>query len=1331
MIFPFNSKNRRTALLFPFLPAVVLSTTLLQLTEQANSYDASKQYPNSTAHHLYANYRTATSENSSDELEDLESLLAIYRALENRVGEASTLHAIGRLHQQRGARDDAEIAYEQALSLYQGIGDRIGEATILVDIVSIDAFSPDNPDRSIEYLQRAALIYQESDNEAESAEALYVIGQFSRNLVKQFSEPRSATVQERNEIAYRLAIETFQEALNIYRTLGARQIESDILFDLGEVYRRTNDYSRALESYEETLQIRQEIGEPESEEIILYRIGQMHYSLGQYEQAIAAYHSGLEICKNLGENCFEYSQSHSGTFDFNTEIGDLYNRIGEAYFNLEQYELALGNFQEAVESFQKSRISANDSEGKLDFDSIYSNIFLSDLTIPELMFEDNYDSSNIINFLTKGQGIISMVNLALAYERLGRDTQAFQILNFITREENITWICEGYGDGARDHETLVDTIRADALQIESSDTEGTRCLTGFGTAHALQASIFYERKEYSLAVNYYSKAIEYFENLNDSFNVSLILNNLGVVYRDLGNYSQALSSYEEALELRQNIGDKPGEATTLNNIGELYISRGRYSQALEYYQAALEIFEAENNERGMAATYHNLGGLYDEINQHTLALDFYYQALNLRRRINDKQGIGQTFNNIGLVLEEEENFTGALDAYQQALIARQQTGNTIGEATTLNNIALLNTKIGQPERGLEFITQALNIIQQADDPAREGNMLDSLGTIYRELGRYEDAMQAYQQALSLLRLAESRSIERATLSHIGNLLELQGQPELAIVFYKQSVNLTEEIRADIRPLPQEFRQSYTDSVADTYRRLADLLLQADRVLEAQRVLDLLRVQELDEYLQDVQRNAQTETGAPLRPEEQEALQRFLANRDQLVALGRELRELEAIDRASRTPEQAERIHQLRQLQQDSRTVFNRLIDSPDVQAIVAQLRNTTGAANVELAELNALRDNLRRLEQNTVALYPLVLDDRLELVVVTPDAPPVSRTVEVRREDLNRVIANFRSALQDPSQDAVTPAQQLYDWLVRPIAADLAQANAEVILYSPDSQLRYIPLAALHDGDQWLTQRWQVNNIVAASLADLDNQSFQDGLSILAAAFTEGQYQIPISTRTLSFGGLEFAGREVENLAQLIPGTEKRLNKEFDQSLVLEMNDFNIIHLATHATFNPGPPEDSFIVFGDGSHATLRSIGSWDFPDVELVVLSACETALGDVLLGDDEANGAEILGLGYLMQQAGAEAAIASLWAVNDGGTQVLMDAFYAALNNGYSKAEALQRAQIALITSDETVLGGERGDGAYLEITDLRTGQPLEQSTDLAHPYYWAPFILIGNGL
>lgn len=127
---------------------------------------------------------------------------------------------------------------------------------------------------------------------------------------------------------------------------------------------------------------------------------------------------------------------------------------------------------------------------------------------------------------------------------------------------------------------------------------------------------------------------------------------------------------------------------------------------------------------------------------------------------------------------------------------------------------------------------------------------------------------------------------------------------------------------------------------------------------------------------------------------------------------------------------------------------------------------------------------------------------------------------------------------------------------------------------------------------------------------------------------------------------------------------------------------------------------------------------------MDLFVLSACETGLGGAELG----NGEEILGFGYLMQEAGAEAAIASLWQVSDGGTQALMSAFYTALSNGYSKAEALQRAQQALISDDLSIVGDTRG--VSIEVVSIETGQPINTDT-LSHPYYWAPFILIGNGL
>ncbi|MGB3493825.1 MAG: CHAT domain-containing protein, partial [Elainellaceae cyanobacterium] len=185
-------------------------------------------------------------------------------------------------------------------------------------------------------------------------------------------------------------------------------------------------------------------------------------------------------------------------------------------------------------------------------------------------------------------------------------------------------------------------------------------------------------------------------------------------------------------------------------------------------------------------------------------------------------------------------------------------------------------------------------------------------------------------------------------------------------------------------------------------------------------------------------------------------------------------------------------------------------------------------------------------------------------------------------------------------------------------------------------------------------------------------------------------------------------------------------NQDFSRlKIEPEMEKHTVIHFATHAEFVPGFPHESFILFGNGDRVSLGEILDWSLPEVDLVVLSACRTAVSGGL-----GSGEEILGFGYQIQRTGADAAIASLWYVSDGGTQTLMNAFYTAMQNGHRETEALRLAQIFMVTSNATVLAGERGNTADYEITNLE-GQPLSQSGDLAHPYYWAPFILIGNGL
>jgi CHAT domain-containing protein len=670
----------------------------------------------------------------------------------------------------------------------------------------------------------------------------------------------------------------------------------------------------------------------------------------------------------------------------------------------------------------------------------------------------------------------------------------------------------------------------------------------------------------------------------------------------------------------------------------------------------------------------SLGEVYRSLGQSDYAIDLYEQALVIAREIGDRVGEGNALNNLGIAYYNLGQYGRSTEFYEQSLAVSREIGDLAGEGRTLGNLGNVYASLGLYDVAIEFHEKRLEIARDIGDRVGEGIALGNLGITYDDLSEYDLALEQYGQSIALFNELGVRSSKALFLSNIGKLFNDRDQPELAIIFLKASVKVREAIRGDIHGLDTDLQQSFTDTIADDYRLLADLLLQQDRILEAQRVLDLLKVQELDDYLRGVQRNGDTEQGVPLRPDEQAILDLFNGNQDQLIALGRELDELDDIPRGQRSEAQQARIIELRRLQAVQRSSFIALLADEQVQAAVQRLRNTTGGEALELQSFDALRDNLAELEQNAVVLYPFVLDDRLELILVTPYGPPINRTVPVERVALNRVIAEFRAALHSPRRDPRPAAQQLYDWLIRPLEADLAQARAETLIYTPDSQLRYIPLAALHDGEQWLVQQYAVNNITAASLDDLTSQPFSDGFNILAAAVTEDRSVDLLSGDTLFFPGLTFAGQEVSTLAELIPGTDQRLNNDFSTDLRWEFNDYAIIHLATHATFQPGVPEESFILFGDGRADLTEIKNTWSFPNVDLVVLSACETGVGEEL-GD----GSEILGFGYLMQQAGADAAIASLWKVSDPGTQVFMTRFYQALQGGHIEGECIAHCPVS----------------------------------------------------
>jgi CHAT domain-containing protein/tetratricopeptide (TPR) repeat protein len=830
----------------------------------------------------------------------------------------------------------------------------------------------------------------------------------------------------------------------------------------------------------------------------------------------------------------------------------------------------------------------------------------------------------------------------------------------------------------------------------------------------------YFNRQHEAAEQSWKKSLAVYRAIRNQNGEAWALEYLGLNYFGLSQYDDAIAVYKQALPIFRKLKQRNGEAQTLKDLGQAYSFKFEYAKAIDLYEQAWPIFHEIKDQNQEALTLQYLGDTYRALAKYDQAVESYNQALPIFRKLKNSWGEAYILKGLGFTSFSQAKYDEAISLYERALPIFQKAGDRNPEAYTRLEIGLSYASQQKYDKAITLYNQSRSIFQQIGERKGEAHALMNMGNAYRSRSQYSQAIALYQTALPIFQEVQDLEGTGFVLNNIGQLFNEQNQPELSIIFYKQSVKEREKIRAKISTLSRNLQESYTRSVAGTYRDLADLLLKQDRVLEAQQVLDLLKVQELDGYLQNVRSGQQPLI--ILRPEE-EILKRYGELQKTAIQVGQELTELRKLDaKNALTPAQQKRLAQLTDLEKQINQQFNRFLEDKTITALVSQLTQITRNQNLNLEDLNALRDNLKSL--NAVLLYPLILDDRLELVITTPNAPPIRRTVpNLKRQDLNRVIAEFRSTLEQRQPNVQKSAQQLYDWLIKPIEQDLAQAQAKTILYAPDDQLRYIPLAALHDGKQWLVERYQINNITARSVTDFTTPR-QKQLQILAGAFGQQPRTVKLGDRFFPLTGLLFTLTEVKTLTSQLPGTIGLFEQNFSRATTLNrMNSFNVVHLATHGQFVVGKPEDSFIAFGNGDSIPLNEIKDLSLTNVDLVVLSACETGLGGL------GNGVEILGMGYQFQRAGARAAIASLWTVDDGGTQALMNAFYDQLKLGQTKAEALQHAQTALINANRKT--DSKQGRSSIEIEAINSGMTPEVVDRLSHPYYWAPFILIGNGL
>lgn len=509
-----------------------------------------------------------------------------------------------------------------------------------------------------------------------------------------------------------------------------------------------------------------------------------------------------------------------------------------------------------------------------------------------------------------------------------------------------------------------------------------------------------------------------------------------------------------------------------------------------------------------------------------------------------------------------------------------------------------------------------------------------------------------------------------------------------------------------------------------YRAAAERLISEGRVPEALQAINQVKKEEEADlaHSDDNDPSSQTEEGRPgLSDEEVKWKAGFQEVEGNVISLGEEQRLL--IQKTPRTAGEEQRLQQVEEGLKAAGQAFQNFIDSLFNQA--KKDKQLLGKI-YDIQESQGLMQDLNDLGEGAVAIYTLVGKEKYYVILITPDAQLV-REYPIKAADLNLKVQNFRQAIEDKKQNYLTLAQDLYNILIRPIVADLQQAKARTLMWSLDGALRYLPLAALHDGKQYLLERYRNVVFTRASLARLKDRPSQRwraiGLGVSKAVGDAAA--LPAVKKELEGIIYEESDRK---MGGILPGTIK-LNEAFTFDALRQARRqlYAVVHIASHFQFNPGSEKDSFLLLGDGDRVNLLAIKAFQniFGGVDLLTLSACDTAVGST-----GADGREVEGLAVIAQRAGAKSIIATLWPVADESTAQLMQEFYRLRETqpGTPKIEALRQAQLGLLYgSVKATQPGERR-GVSLPPSSRQQPKPASKTT-YAHPFYWAPFIMIGN--
>lgn len=729
----------------------------------------------------------------------------------------------------------------------------------------------------------------------------------------------------------------------------------------------------------------------------------------------------------------------------------------------------------------------------------------------------------------------------------------------------------------------------------------------------------------------------------------------GSAFYGQGSYERTIDEWEAALQQYRIEEDIDGQCRIQLKLSEAYQAIGQFEKAGKSLKTAGKLASMLKDPVKTASAANQLGSLYLGAGLPAEATRHLQAGLDISRNIDRTDLAANILNNLGNLYSYQKNYPNAIDAYGESITLSNKNGDTALSITGMINLARAATTYGKPALAMAMLHEAFSKIESLKDSHFKATAATNVGLAFRDLQpHFPDSeepvlSQAFHSFQAAALVAERTGDTRAysfAMGYLGGIYENAGHYQEALQATMLALHAAQKIN-----LPEAlFKWQW--QMGRLFRSAGDI----GKAIQAYRgAMTTLRA------IRDAQSGCYDRFNAPIR--------QTVEN----VSFG-------LIDLLFRRAAQSD-IPDIRE---------KYLLEARDVVELrkVYELRNYFQDDCVDAARSGITR--LEDVSETAVVVYPVILNDRVVVLASFPDGLKSFR-VEVGVNEIIASVRNFRKLLEKRTTRQYLPsAQNLYDWIIRPMAAHLRATPVDTLVFVPDGPFRTIPMAALHDGEHFLIEKYAVATTPGLDLVAPEPIA-KKSPRILMLALTESVHEYP---------PLPHVADELRNIQTVFPN-KLLLNEAFQvkkMETALRDQDYAILHIASHAQFE-NEADKTFILAYDGNVSMddlTQYIGLLQFRDdpLELITLSACETAAGD-----DKA----ALGLAGIAVKAGARSALASLWHINDVATSMLIKTFYHGLKDpSGSKAKSLQNAQLHLLNNAR-----------------------------FRHPGYWAPFILINNWL